>query len=100
MQISNDVKARVFDIAESEKRKNTVTANISTYEGKDKDDKAVYSSWRANFVGDAFGKAKDLSEKDLIVLTNAKVESSFNKEKERLYVTVTVFDFEKAKDEK
>ena len=101
MQISKDQKARVFDISENENRKNTISANISTYEGKDRDDKAVYSSWRANFVGKAFDKAKGLKEKDEISLVNAKVDSSYNKEKERLYVTVTVFDFDMAekKDE-
>lgn len=99
MQISKDQRARVFDVAENEGRKNTYTANLSTYEGKDKDDKSVYSSWRANFVSKAYEKAKDLKEKDEIVLTNAKVENSYNKDKEKLYVTITVFDFEKSEKE-
>lgn len=95
MKIDKDQKAKVFDVEVSEKRKNTVTANLSTYEGKDKDDNAVYSSWRANFVGGAYEKAKSLSAKDEITLLDAKVENSYNKEKERLYVTITVFDFAK-----
>jgi len=94
MDISKTQKARVFDISKNDNRKNTFTANLSTFEGKDKDDNNVYSSWKANFVGKAYEKAGGLNEKDEITLTNAKVESSYNKEKERLYVTVTVFDYE------
>ena len=97
MKIANNVHATVFDPKEDPAiRKNTVMANISTYEGKDKDEKSVYSSWRANFVGDAYEKAKGLKSKDRIVLTNAKVENSYIKETEKLYITVTVFDFELA----
>ena len=94
MQISNRETATVFNITEAENRKNTVKANLSTYEGKDKDNKAVYSSWRTYFVGEAYEKAKELKEKDKILLINAKVENDYNKEQEKLYVTLTVFDFE------
>ena len=44
------VKATVFEAKKEENRKNTVTANISTYEGKDQDGNNQYCSWRARFV--------------------------------------------------
>lgn len=95
MQISNRETATVFNLTEAENRKNTIKANLSTYEGKDREDKAVYSSWRTYFVGKAYEKAKtELKEKDKILLTNAKVENDYNKEQDKLYVSITVFDFE------
>ena len=96
MKIDKGQKARVYNAAVNEKRKNTVSANLSTYEGKDKDDNAVYSLWRTNFVGAAFEKAKMLSSKDEIILTDAKIENSYNKQNEKSYVYLTVFDFDKA----
>ena len=78
MKVSKGTKGNVFNITESENRKNTVTANFSTYEGEDKDGNAVYSSWRTHFVGNAYEKAKSLTEKDKILLLNAKVENNYN----------------------
>ena len=88
------VKATVFDAKRAEKRKNTVVANISTLEGKDQDGKYQYCSWRANFVGDAYAKALGLTDKDRIVITSGKIENFYNKEKEKNYTIVTVFEFE------
>lgn len=99
MKIYEKQEARVFEIKESENRKNTYRANISTYEGKGQDDKNKYSSWNAYFVGDAYKKAKSLKDKDKIILTMAKIENSYNKEKEKLYINVTIFDFD-IKDDK
>lgn len=98
MKIVNEQQATVFEPKEADKRKNTWMANLSTYEGKDKDGKNLYSSWRAFFVGDAYEKAKSLKEKDRIILTNSKIENNYDKGKEKLYVTLTVFDFEMAPD--
>lgn len=94
MNISSKQEARVFDVKKAENRKNTVLARISTYEGKTKDEKAKYSSWNTSFVGDAYDKATELENKDKIILTNAKVENNYDKEKEKLYLNVTIFDFE------
>jgi hypothetical protein len=95
MNIANDVKGTIFEPKESEKKKNTVTANFSTYEGKEKDGSAKYSSWIIYFVGNAFQPAKELKTKDLIKLTNAKIENSFNKETKKNFIWITVFSFEK-----
>ena len=94
MNISSKQEARVFDVKKAENRKNTVSARISTYEGKTKDEKAKYSSWNTSFVGDAYDKAIELENKDKIILTNTKVENNYDKEKEKLYLNVTIFDFE------
>lgn len=99
MRISKNQEARVFSIKEAEHRKNTIRANISTYEGKTQDDKSKYSSWNTYFVGEAYEKAKELEDKDKIILTKAKVENNYDKSKEQLYLTLTVFDFEKKEDD-
>lgn len=99
MKISKNQEARVFSIKEAENRKNTIRANISTYEGKTQDDKAKYSSWNTYFVGEAYEKAKELEDKEKIILTKAKIENNYDKKKEQLYLTLTVFDFEKKEDD-
>ena len=93
MQIGR-TKATVFQPKKEEKRKNTVLANISTYEGKDQEGNSQYCSWRARFVGSAYERALGLEDKDRIVIKSGKIENNYNKEQERLYVTVTIFDFE------
>lgn len=100
MKIGATQEARVFGVKEAENRKNTMWATISTYEGKAQDEKAKYASWNASFVGDAYTKAKILTEKSKIILTNAKIDNFYDKEKERLYVNVIVFDFETEAEDK
>ena len=87
-------KATVFEVKKDESRKNTVQANISTYEGKGQNDEPVYSSWFTRFVGKAYEKALGLQDKDRIVIKEGKIENYYNKEKGKLYVSVTVFDFD------
>lgn len=86
MNIANDVRGTVFEPKESEKRKNTITANFSTYEGKTADGSPKYNSWTIHFVGKSFEQAKKLISKDQVMLTNAKVETSYNKETEKTFV--------------
>lgn len=93
MNLSTNV-VRVFQPEKAENRKKTVVANISSYEGRDQDDNPRYSSWRAFFVGDAYKDALDLENNTLIKMTNAKIENNYNKEQEKLYVSVTIFKFE------
>lgn len=99
MKIDKKQEARVFELKKSDNRKSTMRANLSTYEGKTQDDKPKYSSWNAYFVGDAYEKAKDLQNKNKIILTEAKIENYYDKEKGRLYVNLTVFDFEIKEEE-
>ena len=46
-----------------------------------------------------YKKAADLAEKDRIELKEAAIENYYNKEKQKLYVTVVIFDFEKVEKE-
>lgn len=98
MDISSTQKAKVFEIKLNDKRKNTYSGNVSTFEGKDENNKSKFCTWHANFVGDAFDKAGALKDKDDIVLTRAKLDNYSNKETKVFYVNVTVFDFEKLPD--
>ena len=93
MNIVN-IRATVFEPRETSKRKNTIIANISTYEGKDQDDNPRYSSWSTNFVGECFELAQKLKNRDKIIIRRGKVENQYNKEQDKLYVNVTVFEFE------
>lgn len=95
MNIANDVRGTIFNPEISEKMKNTVTGSFSTYEGKDKDGNSKYNSWIIHFVGKAFENAKKLQSKDQVKILKAKVENSYNKETEKLFVWVTAFSFEK-----
>jgi hypothetical protein len=88
--------AMVFEAKESEKIKNTVTANLSTSRKVKNEDgeKYEYMSWNARFVGNAFEKAKELKDKDVITIKEAAIENRYDKENTKLYVNVIVFDFE------
>lgn len=97
MNIRENETVRVFDIKEHENRKNTMVANLSSFEGRDQSGEAIYSSWYTYFVGEAFEKAKSLENGDRIELSNAKVSKSYNKETKTTYVNVTVFDFGNSK---
>ena len=94
MNIEKGTKAMVFQAKKDENRKRTVIADISTYEGRDQDDKPRYASWRARFVGEAYEDALGLEDKDRIIIQPGIVDNVYNKEKEKLYVTVTIFRFE------
>lgn len=78
-----------------ENEEECVIADISVYEGKDQDDKARYSSWKTKFVGEAYEDALKLNDKDKIVIRSGLVDNFYNKETKKLYVTVTIFKFEK-----
>ena len=88
--------AMVFEAKESEKIKNTVTANLSTSRKVKNEDgeKYEYMSWNARFVGTAFEKAKELKDKDIITIKEAAIENRYDKENSKLYVNVIVFNFE------
>lgn len=94
MNIGKGTKATVFSAKKDENRKRTVIADISTYEGKDQDGNPRYAHWRARFVGDAYEDALGLEDKDRIIIQSGIVDNFYSKEKEKLYVNVTVFQFE------
>jgi len=45
-------------------------------------------------VGEAYEDALGLEDKDRIIIQSGIVDNVYNKEKEKLYVTVTIFRFE------
>lgn len=87
----------VWDVKEAENVKNTVNANISTSKvvKNGESEERKYMSWQTKFVGKAYEPAKELKDKDIIKIKEAGVENYYNKESEKLYVTLIIFDFEK-----
>lgn len=73
-----------------------VKANLSTAQ-KDSREESGYRhmSWHTRFVGNAYEKAKTLTDKTRIEIPDgdAKIENRYDKETGKLYVTLVVFDF-------
>lgn len=61
---------------------------------EDEKSKYDFEIWYARFVGDAFEKAKTLSDKASIKLTKFSIRNPFNKDKGRSYPHLIIFDFE------
>lgn len=76
----------------------SVTKLASSYEGKDQNDKAIYSQWVTRFVGTALKLGKKLDEKDRIIVTNGKVENQYDKSKGYSTAVITVFEFKMDKE--
>lgn len=87
-----ETNARAWQIKVSDKMKNTVTANVSTYEGKDQKDEPVYSSWNARFVGDAYKKAKKLDEGKKFAILSANITTYYDKKNDKNYTNLTIFE--------
>ncbi|MGL5381741.1 hypothetical protein [Clostridium sp.] len=81
----------VFDVVDKEKY---VGANITTSK-KNQDNTYTNMYWKARFVGTAKEKAKELVNKDRIEIKNGVIENQYDKENNKLWVTVIIFDFEK-----
>ncbi|MEG2110060.1 MAG: hypothetical protein RRY19_09765 [Clostridium sp.] len=79
----------VFDVVEKEK---FVAANITTSK-KNQDNTYTNMYWKARFVGEAKTKALELKDKDKIEIKNGVIENQYDKEKNKLWVTVTIFEF-------
>lgn len=72
-----------------------VKCNLSTSK-KDPTTESGYRhmSWHTRFVGEAVEKAKELKDRDKIIINSARIENSYNKETGKLYLTLVVFDFD------
>lgn len=84
----------VFEVEEKEKY---CTANLSTSK-KNTNNTYTNMYWKARFVGKASDKAKKLKDKDKIEITNGIIENNYDKGKDKLWVTVTIFEFKKMKE--
>lgn len=89
-----NVTGKYVSVFEVEAKERYCTANLSTFK-KNTDNTYTNMYWKARFVGKAFGKAKELKDKDKIEITNGIIENNYDKEKDKLWVTVTIFEFEK-----
>ncbi len=69
-----------------------VQANLTTSK-KIEDNNYENMYWKARFVGNAFEAAKGLKDKDKIEITNGIIENNYDKENEKLWVNVTIFEF-------
>lgn len=87
----------VWDVKEAEKVKNTMEANVSTSKilRNGETEERKYMSWATKFVGKAYEPAQNLKDRDIIKIKEAGIENYYNKESEKLYVTLVIFDFEK-----
>lgn len=72
-----------------------VFATLSTSRKNIKDGEVSYENmlWNGRFVGGAFEKAKNLSDRDKIDIIKGSITNHYDKLEKRLYVDVTVFDF-------
>lgn len=99
MDISVEQVVRVFDLKLNKKRKNIFSGFITSYEGQDNNDNPKFCSWYCNFVGKAFYKAKKLEQAQEIILLRAKIDNSYNRDTDKFYVNVTVYDFKPLRKE-
>ena len=96
MDIDRKARARVFS---PEMVGKVAKASLSTYEGKDQEGNAKWSSWWARFVGSKAKKASRMEDGTQIVLKKAKIENVYDKKAKKAYYTVTVFDWDYYQDE-
>ena len=84
-------RGSVFQVQKEEKY---VDANFSTSERVTENGQVTYknSCWPTRFVGNALVKAKELSDKDMIAITQFKLENIFVKEKGKSYLRLVVFE--------
>ena len=88
----NRTYVTVWDVVVEDK---FVKANLSTAK---KDPRAesgyTYMRWHTRFVGDAVEKAKELTDKERIVINSARLENYYDRDEKKLYLTLVVFDFD------
>lgn len=81
-------------IWELEDKGKYVQGKIGTSRKNKQTDEWVSSNWFCRFVGQAAEPARTLKQGDRIIILNGVLESVYSKEKQRVYTTLTVFEFE------
>lgn len=89
-----NVTGKYVSVYEVEDKGKYCLANLSTSK-KNTDGAYTNMYWKARFVGNAFDKAKILKNNDRIEITNGVIENNYDKDNEKLWVTVIVFEFYK-----
>jgi len=88
-------ESKFVTIWESADKGKYVDAKTSTGRKDDRESTGYKnSSWNIRFVGNCVDMAKTLQRNDKIKITNGYVENTFDKEANKLWINVTVFDFE------
>lgn len=82
-------------IWEAEDMGRYVKGKIGTSRKNKQTDEWINSSWFCRFVGECTGLAKTLAKGDKIIITNATIESVYDKDKKITYTTVVIFEFER-----
>lgn len=77
-----------------EDKGNFVTATTTSSKKDKQKDIWVNSNWNVRFVGKCLEEAKRLVEGDKIIVNNAVIENVWDKEKNRAWLNVVVFEFE------
>lgn len=83
--------AKIWEVEDKGKY---IQAKVSSSRKDKRDDTWVNSNWFVRFVGKCTDQARVLSKGDRVIITNGTVESVYDKEKQRVYTNVTVFEFE------
>lgn len=98
LNVSGSKYVTVFNpIIDLDKSENVVQAKLSTYKKNiDRDGNVTYSymQWYGRFVGEAFEPAKALRNGDKININSGIIENFKSENTDKVYTTVTVFDFE------
>lgn len=87
-----NITAKYVSVFQPEDKGKFVQANLSTSK-KNEDGTYKNMYWIAKFVGKAREAASQLKDKDKIEIINGAIENFYDKDKDKLYVNVTVFDF-------
>ena len=90
MILINKAFLKIWKVETKEKY---VVANTSSGD-KQQDGTYKNSNWSVRFVGKCFESAKGLEEGDSIIVKSAKIENIWDKQKERNWLNLIVFDFE------
>lgn len=102
MKIEKGQRAKLWEVIEVE-GKNSLRGILSTPEGEDVNGERKWSQWVCRFVGKAYEKCNTLEEiqgaGEWISLTSSKVECGYNKETNKGWTTVIIFDFEPSQKE-
>lgn len=89
-----NVTGKFVKVWETEDKGRYVQAKLGTSRKDRRDDTYINSGWMARFVGDCVGLAKTLTKGDKITITKGTIESVYDKEKQKTWTTLTVFEFE------
>lgn len=83
-QINLNVSERMVFANLSTSKKNTDLEGRVSYENM---------TWKGRFVGDAFEPSKALRNGDKIDIVRGMITNKYDKEKGKLYVNVTIFEY-------